>query len=242
MFALSLASVIASVAAAKAKVEEAAGSPILDALQAMATDIYQSTLGLAQDVAGLTLAAPRFSVDVYMWAVAHVRSAPTLAVKVYNGDDSTMNDFTSFAVYAAGVIFCVYVGVVALNLVLVLFTSVKDYFQGYLVLPTKIPIINQKLPELLMALRDDLQVEVFDRVRTFKCDKWIIPLEGQTGKPSLKGAVASLAMAMSACMMLSCAPAIHALVKSGADKAGAEAIAYTVGTALGLQYLAKQAA
>ena len=73
------------------------------------------------------------------------------------------------------------------------------------VLPTKIPIINQKLPELLMALRDDLQVEVFDRVRTFKCDKWIIPLEGQTGKPSLKGAVASLAMAMSACMMLSCA-------------------------------------
>jgi len=219
-------------------------------------------------VAGLTLAPPRFSVDVYMWAVAHVRSAPTLAVKVYNGDDSTMNDFTSFAVYAAGVIFCVYVGVVALNLVLVLFTAVKDYFQGYLVLPTKIPIINQKLPELLMALRDDLQVEVFDRVRTFKCDKWIIPLEGQTGKPSLKGAVASLAMAMSACMMLSCAarasirlppppslhsprpvkplrrcaPAIHALVKSGADKAGAEAIAYTVGTALGLQYLAKQAA
>merc|ERR1719506_1414347 len=179
LFALSLA----SVAAAKAKVEEAAGSPILDALQTMATDVYESTLGLAQDVAG-----------------------------------------------------------VALNLVLVLFTSVKDYFQGYLVLPTKIPIINQKLPELLMALRDDLQVEVFDRVRAFKCDKWIIPLEGQTGKPSLKGAVASLAMAMSACMMLSCAPAIHALVKSGADKAGAEAIAYTVGTALGLQYLAKQAA
>ena len=60
LVALSLASVPASVAAAKAKVEEAAGSPILDALQAMATDVYESTLGLAQDVAGLTLAAPRF--------------------------------------------------------------------------------------------------------------------------------------------------------------------------------------
>ena len=35
---------------------------------------------------------------------------------------------------------------------------------------------------------------------------------------------------------------VRAIVKSGADKAGAEAIAYTVGTALGLQYLAKQAA
>ena len=38
-------------------------------------------------------------------------------------------------------------------------------------------------------------------------------------------------------MLLSCAPAIHALISGGADKAKAEALLYTLGLGLGIQYV-----
>ena len=40
-------------------------------------------------------------------------------------------------------------------------------------------------------------------------------------------------------MILACAPAVHELMKGGANKAKAEALAWTLGTALGVQYLVK---
>ena len=118
--------------------------------------------------------------------------------------------------------------------------GVKDYFSEYLVIPTN--VLGQKLPDPLMTVRNVIQKEILDRVRSFQVNSWIVPLEGQNGAPSLSGALPVLATAVSTCMILSCAPSIHALMKSGADKAAAEAIAYTMGTALGIQYLTKKAA
>ena len=68
----------------------------------------------------------------------------------------------------------------------------------------------------------------------------VVPLEGQSGKPSLAQALPVLASATSICVLLGAAPAIHALIKKGSDKAAAEALAYTLGMAVGLQYLVKR--
>ena len=46
---------------------------------------------------------------------------------------------------------------------------------------------------------------------------------------------------ISLCMMLSCAPAVLALMQNGPSKGDAEAVAYTMGTALGIQYLVNKA-
>lgn len=211
----------------------------VQAITAMVSDALGASMDLAKDAGGLALAGPRFGVDLYLWGVAHVRSFPSLIVKVYNGDEATLTGFTDFCVYASSVIFTVYAAVTALNLVLTLFNTVKEYFSSYLVLPVKIPIINEMLPEPLMSVRNMLQKHVFDRVRALKMNMWIIPLEGHSGPPTLKGATSALAMAVSTCMILSSAPAVHDLMKGGANKASAEALAYTLGTALGLQYLVK---
>jgi len=124
-----------------------------------------------------------------------------------------------------------------LNLVLALAASVKDYFVDYMVLPSN--IAGQKLPSPVLTIFDIIQKNLIDPVRKFKVSAWIVPLEGQSGKPSLKGATVALATAISVCMMLSCAPSVHSLMKSGANKESAEALAFTMGTALGLQYLVK---
>ena len=140
----------------------------------------------------------------------------------------------------ASIIFALYAGLTALNLALVAGCSVKDYFSSYMVLPTTLPVIG-KLPQPLMDVRNLIQAEALDRIRRFSVPSWIIPLEGQSGKPSLAGALPVLASVTSTCVVLGCAPAIHSVIKNGADKAASEALVYTLGMAVGLSYLVKRA-
>ena len=62
----------------------------------------------------------------------------------------------------------------------------------------------------------------------------------KAGKPSLSAALSVLASATAVCVLLGCAPAIHALIQKGADKKAAEDLAYTLGMAVGLLYLVKK--
>ena len=50
-----------------------------------------------------------------------------------------------------------------------------------------------------------------------------------------------MASATAACLFLASTPDLLALARGGADKASAEAIAWTLGTALGLKYVAARA-
>ena len=68
----------------------------------------------------------------------------------------------------------------------------------------------------------------------------IIPLEGGHGS-TLGGTIATMASATAACLFLAATPDLLALARGGADKAAAEAIAWTLGTALGLKYVAARA-
>ena len=68
----------------------------------------------------------------------------------------------------------------------------------------------------------------------------IIPLEGGHGS-TLGGTIATMASATAACLFLASTPDLLALARGGADKASAEAIAWTLGTALGLKYVAARA-
>lgn len=235
---LSLA-LVCGVNAAKKAEAEPQGNPLIDHAMGLASDLIASSVLAAKDASALLMAAPRFGVDAFVYLVDVGRSLPAKVVNVYNGDAAELDKMNDFCVYAASTIFCVYASVTALNLVLSLATKVIDYASscGLMTIPVK--VLGQALPPPVLKVRNFLQGEIFDRIRNFKVNAWIIPLEGQSGAPTLKGATSALATAISACMILSCAPAVHGLMKGGADKAAAEALAYTMGTALGLQYLVK---
>ena len=68
----------------------------------------------------------------------------------------------------------------------------------------------------------------------------ILPFEGSHGS-TLSGTIATITAATSACLLLSTTPDVLALARGGANKAAAEALAWTVGTALGLKYVAARA-
>lgn len=232
---LFLVSFVVQAAAKKAVEAPPPSNPVVDYVMGIVTPTSDAAIGLASDFVGLVLAAPNFGVDVFVYCVGLARQAPDVVKNVYNGDDATLDKMTSFCTWAAGLIFVVTASLTALNLALATAVGVKDYFKGYLVLPTE--ILGNKLPGPILDVRNVIQKQVLDRIRNFSVGKWIVPLEGQSGAPSLAGATPVLASAVSACMILSCAPALHSLMKNGADKAAAEALAYTVGTALGIQYV-----
>ena len=101
MRALSIVMFLASVVAKKGDAPPAAPSMVESAVQAitaMVSDALGASMDLAKDAGGLALAGPRFGVDLYLWGVAHVRSFPSLIVKVYNGDEATLTGFTDFCV------------------------------------------------------------------------------------------------------------------------------------------------
>ena len=58
---------------------------------------------------------------------------------------------------------------------------------------------------------------------------------------SIGGTIATMASATAACLFLAATPDLLALARGGADKGSAEAIAWTLGTALGLKYVAARA-
>lgn len=143
----------------------------------------------------------------------------------------------------AGVVFVVYVALCALNLFLATAESIRDYHKGFLTLPKADSVLGVKIPkelaEALNAVRGPVQSFLLDPVKKWK-HKTIVPLEGGDGS-SLGGTIATVTSASAACLLLSAAPAILDLVRGGANKADAEALAWTLGTALGLKWVAARA-
>ena len=84
-----------------------------------------------------------------------------------------------------------------------------------------------------------IQKYVLDPVKNWK-HRTILPFEGSHGS-TLSGTIATITAATSACLLLSTTPDVLALARGGANKAAAEALAWTVGTALGLKYVAARA-
>jgi len=240
MRSLVLLCVASTALAAKKVAPEIPKNELIDYLTSLGSDVITAAMGAAMDVLGLVIACPRFLVDMFVLFLEYARWTPTLGKSIVNGDAATLKMMTDFCVYASSIIFVVYAALTALNLSLQLAVGVKDYFASWMVLPTK--PLGFTLPKALMDVRNWIQEHMINPIIRLKCGSWIVPLEGQSGAPSLKAATSVLASACSACMILACAPAVHDLMASGADKAKAEALAYTVGTALGMQYLVKIAA
>ena len=84
-----------------------------------------------------------------------------------------------------------------------------------------------------------IQKYILDPVKNWK-HRTILPFEGSHGS-TLSGTIATITAATSACLLLSTTPDVLALARGGANKAAAEALAWTVGTALGLKYVAARA-
>jgi len=230
-----LASMVSGGKAAAATAPE--GNAIVDYVMGLVNDLISAFMGTAKDGADLLMGVPRFYVDVTIYLLDMLRGLPDRVVNIYNGDAAEQKKMNDFCVYAAGVIFSVYASITALNLVLSTFAAVKDYFSKYLVIPVK--VLGSPLPDPIMKVRNMIQKQCLDRIINFTVAAWIIPLEGHTGKPSIKAAASQMATVTSACMILSSVPAAHGLMSGGADKAAAEALAWTLGTALGVQYLVK---
>jgi len=199
------------------------------------TDVIDAALGAVQDVSGYVLGSPRTAADIIIWVIEFGRGIPGLAKAVFQGDTATQDKLCNFAVFAAASVFVVYASLAALNLFLLVACSVKNGVAKYLVLPNN-------LPAPLSTLRDLVQKQLLDRIIGWKVNSTFIRLDGQGKSPSLASVASSMSAAISACMLLSCAPAVLSLMRGGANKGEAEAIAWTVGTALGIQYLVNKVA
>ena len=133
----------------------------------------------------------------------------------------------------------------AVNLFLATAESVRDYFKNYLTIPKlskAIPVVGQYLAPAdapFATVTGPIQKYVLDPVKNWK-HRTILPFEGSHGS-TLSGTIATITAATSACLLLSTTPDVLALARGGADKAAAEALAWTVGTALGLKYVAARA-
>ena len=124
--------------------------------------------------------------------------------------------------------------------------AVRDYLAkcGLLTLP-RVPakVFGVAIPEgVVAALNTPIglaQKYLVDPVKHYQ-HRTIIPLEGGHGS-TLSGTIATMASATAACLFLAATPDLLALARGGADKGSAEAIAWTLGTALGLKYVAERA-
>ena len=148
---------------------------------------------------------------------------------------------TAFTGVTVGSIcFVVYISVAAVNMALQTLYSTKEYFSTYLELPALKTVFGLDVPKPVTQVRNTVQKEVLDRIIDWKF-AFVMPLSDEKGSPSVSTMVGNSAAAISLCMMLSCAPAVLALMQNGPSKDGAEAVAYTMGTALGIQYLVGKA-
>ena len=232
---------VAEVQAKKAPiVEEAKGmmSDAIDQIMSMASTIWETSFGLASDGTALVVSIPSMGVDLFAWSAAQVQALPDMTKNIVQGDSKTLDSMASFAANMASIVFCVYASLTALNLALGVGIACKDYIGSYLELPKSIPGLK-KLPAPVVQVRNALQ-SILDRIKGLGLNGWIVPLEGQSGKPSLSAALSVLASATSVCVFLGCAPAIHAIIQKGADKKAAEDLGYTLGMAVGILYLSKK--
>lgn len=232
-----LATIFAVASAAKAA-PEPEGNAIVDYALGLFNDVVGAGMAAGEDLLGIVMGAPRFAVNTLVWAVDFVRDLPELAENVFKGDAATLDDLASFASTTAGIIFVTYASLAALNLLVQAAGSVRDYAAPYLVI-NKFKPFGQALPPPVTKVLTQIQKNVIDPVLDYNLKGWICPVGKQTGTPNMSNVASSVSAAMSTCVILSCAPSVLALIRGGANKGAAEALAYTLGTALGLQYLVK---
>jgi hypothetical protein len=183
---------------------------------------------------------------VITWGADTAMSLPATAKDVATGDAATLDKLADLAVTIGSIVFVVYVVLTAINLFLSTLESVRDYLAkvGLLTLP-RLPakVFGVEIPEAVLAMVNTpillAQKYLVDPVKHWQ-HRTIIPLEGGHGS-TLGGTIATMASATAACLFLAATPDLLALARGGADKAAAEAIAWTLGTALGLKYVAARA-
>ena len=196
----SLLLIIAGVA--NAKTAAAAPDPsFVDELKDCVLDVVNALLGGASDVVGYLLGLPRFSADLAVWAIEFVRGLPALGKAVFDGDAATLDSLAGFCVSVATTCFVVYAASAALNFGLKTLCTVKDYFSSYMVLPKMKKIAGVDVPKPLTDVRDTVQKEVLDRIINWDV-KFVLPMAGESGNPSVSGLVSTTAAAASLCMML----------------------------------------
>ena len=130
--------------------------------------------------------------------------------------------------------FVVYISVAAVNMGLQTLYSTKEYFSSYLTLPAMKTVLGQDVPKPVTQVRDTIQKEMLDRIINWKF-AFVMPLSGEKGSPSVSSMVANSAAAISLCMMLSCAPAVLALMQNGPSKGDAEAVVPDIPTDIQIQ-------
>ena len=180
--------------------------------------------------------------QVITWGADTAMSLPAMARDVVTGDAATLDKLAELAVTIGSIVFVVYVVLTAINLFLATLEAVRDYFAkcGLLTLP-RVPakVFGVEVPEAVNLPIDLAQKYLVDPVKHYQ-HRTIIPLEGGHGS-TLGGTIATMASATAACLFLAATPDLLALARGGADKQAAEAIAWTLGTALGLKYVAARA-
>ena len=234
--------------AAKQAVEEPAESPVaflIDPVKEMvAKGIETATTG-----AGWLKGGPQMVSDVVCgvvdtWVSVIDPNEGTIR-KAMSGDAATLDELASLASTIGSIVFVVYVCMTAVNLFLATAESVRDYFKNYLTIPKlskAVPIVGQYLTAAdgpWATVTAPIQKYILDPVKNWK-HRTILPFEGSHGS-TLSGTIATITAATSACLLLSTTPDVLALARGGANKAAAEALAWTVGTALGLKYVAARA-
>jgi hypothetical protein len=210
-----------------------------------ATDVWGASVGLANDFLGYVLATPQGVADFFVYCVGHVRALPTFGRQLFDGQQCAIDSATSFAAGTAASVFALYAAVAALNLLLSTLCTAKNAFVEYMHIPTRITVpivnINIDVPAPIVKLFDVIDEQLLARVRDWNHDSFWIPLQGHNDN-SLANMVSATAAAASACMLLSCAPGVVHLIQNGANKGEAEALLYTAGAALAIQWGVKKAA
>jgi hypothetical protein len=228
--------VLVSLAAALGgRAQEAAPAPSMveDLLVTPVKDVLTAGSDLVMDIVGLLMGAPRFAADVTVYLIGLLRELPAFAKNMYNADSATFDKCGQFAVSTASTVFVLYAALAALNLLLKMICTVKNAAKDYLKLPTKVLGQDVKNP-----VCDAIQQYVLDPIINWKNPTFLADL---VGEPTVAAAAQTMASVMSGCMILACTPDVLALISSGANKSGAEALAWTLGTALGVKYLLNKA-
>jgi hypothetical protein len=208
-------------------------SGLEDALINPIKDVVNEAKDFALDCIAYIMAAPRFAADVTVHIIGLVRGLPSLAKNMYNADGATLDSCASFASTTASTIFALYAALAALNLLLKTICDVKDACTDYLTLPKKVMGQNVSNP-----VCDTVQKHILDPIKSWRNPVF---LDDLVGKPTVSDAATTLAGAMSGCMILACTPDVLGLITGGANKANAEAVAWTLGTALAVKYLVNKA-
>jgi hypothetical protein len=208
-----------------------------------AMEVFTKGVDALTEVSGWVLAVPQSLADAAVWWIDLNLGMPALIRDVLTGDSATLDKLVDLSVNISGIVFVVYVALCAINLFLSTAESIRDYHKGFLTLPKADSVLGVKIPkeiaDMLNAVRGPVQSMLLDPVKKWK-HKTIVPLEGGDGS-SLGGTIATVTSATAACLLLSAAPAVLDLARGGANKGSAEALAWTLGTALGLKYVASRA-